>query len=486
MRGLRRAWLAAAMIGLAAPAWAGSNAAAFDVTPWLADLEQIRMALKTRYANREWLEKDRGVPIDATLARVAARARTVGSEAEMRALFDQLIRRINDGHVELHWPARSVAPPAAPSSAGKTPATPEAFCARLGYDARRAAPGITAQLSGYRPLADGNAIPAGTLAVGGTRLGIVRIGAFEASAFPLLCVGAIARLRIEPTTGCDDACKDAILTHVYGRLTADYEERLRQLRAAGATVVLVDITANGGGSEWAEAAARSLTSRVLVSARLGFVRGAHWAKQWSELAANLRQWTGEASPAERARLLQWIAQADAARVQAETACDPESGCSWLGKAGYATGLVGSTASNAFHDKPWGPYVFSAGQHDYHRGSWAGPLIVLTDQETWSAAEEFAAMLQDNRAAVILGARTGGAGCGHTAGGTPVTLTNSRAVLELSDCVRFRADGSNEVSGVIPDVVIGWRADDGIALRTRLLAAGLPEAIRRARSLATRK
>jgi len=56
----------------------------------------------------------------------------------------------------------------------------------------------------------------------------------------------------------------------------------------------------------------------------------------------------------------------------------------------------------------------------------------------SAAEEFAAVLQDKGAAVIMGTCTGGAGCGHTNGGTPTTLTNSRAVLQLPDCVRFRA------------------------------------------------
>lgn len=484
MRTFGRMWLAAAMIGLAVPVSAQSGG--FDTAPWLADLEQIRAALKTRYANREWLEQDRGVPIDATIDRVAARARTLGSEAEMRALFDQLVRKIDDGHVELHWPVR----PAPTSNAAPTPAAPtapaDAFCSRLGYDGGRATPGIAARLPGYHGLPDGNAVPAGTLDIAGTRLGVVRIGAFETGAFPALCVGAIARLGIEPTAACDDACSDAVLTQVYARLTADYERRLRQLRAAGAAVVLIDITANGGGSEWAEAAARSLSPRPLVSARLGFVRGAHWTRHWSDLAARLRQSAADAAPAERAQLLRWAAEADAARTQAETICDPTTGCSWLGTAGYATGLVGGTADNRFHDKPWGADVFSAGQHDYHRGSWAGPLIVLTDQETWSAAEEFAAMLQDNRAAVILGARTGGAGCGHTMGGTPVTLTNSGAVLELPDCVRFRADGSNEVSGVIPDVVIGWRANDGFALRTRLLATALPEAIRNARMLNRRK
>lgn len=112
------------------------------------------------------------------------------------------------------------------------------------------------------------------------------------------------------------------------------------------------------------------------------------------------------------------------------------------------------------------------------------MIVLTDQETWSAAEEFAAVLQDNNAAIVMGARTGGAGCGYTYGGTPTVLRKSGAVLKLPDCARYRADGSNEVRGIIPDEVVGLRASDGTRLRARLIVEKLPSAISRAKALGT--
>ena len=111
--------------------------------------------------------------------------------------------------------------------------------------------------------------------------------------------------------------------------------------------------------------------------------------------------------------------------------------------------------------------------------------MLVDQETWSAAEEFAAVLQDNKAAVILGARTGGAGCGYTYGGTPTTLNNSGAILKLPDCVRFRADGSNEVRGIIPDEVVALRADDGVYFRAELIAEKLSSAVAKAKALRAR-
>jgi len=70
------------------------------------------------------------------------------------------------------------------------------------------------------------------------------------------------------------------------------------------------------------------------------------------------------------------------------------------------------------------------------------------------------VLRDNGAAIVLGSRTIGAGCGDSWGGTPTRLATNGAALTIPDCVRYRADGSNEVRGILPDVAIAWRTTDG--------------------------
>jgi C-terminal processing protease CtpA/Prc len=107
------------------------------------------------------------------------------------------------------------------------------------------------------------------------------------------------------------------------------------------------------------------------------------------------------------------------------------------------------------------------------------LIVLLNQGSASATEGFAAKLRDNHAAEQVGAPTFGAGCGHTDGSEPTILKNSGAKLELPDCVRWRADGTNEVMGVQPDILVGLRDHDGPHQRARRIAAALPAAIDRA-------
>lgn len=454
---------------------AGSaQAQTWDAAPWLADVAQMRAAFATKYANREWLEQERGIALTPAFDMIAARVARAGSDAEARAILDRFIRQIGDGHVALRWPAPARTGAAEPAP---TPApTPASLCAKLGY---RGVPsdGVAVKLPGYAPLPNNpGVLPAGIASIGAQRIGVVRIAFFAPHAYPQLCVDAVAALRVPVDQPCDESCDNRIITHAYAALTAGYQASLRRLRAERAQALLVDLTGNGGGSEWAEAAARSLTTQQFRSASLGFVRGPHWAAQWQRVAETLRNHAGASRGAERNRLLALAAQADAARIQADTPCAPGGTCSWLGRAGYATGLIGSAAPGEFLGSAWGAHVFSAGQHDFRPGSWDGPLMVLVDQETWSAAEQFTALLQDAGAATVVGARTGGAGCGYTYGGTPTTLTHSGATLLLPDCVRFRADGSNEVAGIVPDIPIGWRANDAVPFRLNLLQAALPAAV----------
>jgi len=463
----------AAILALRLAAAAPSHAA-FDPAPWLADLAQAREAIDQKYANLEWLTRDRGVDLDAAFSRAKQRIEAAQSDDEARRVFERLFERFRDGHVAIRWPNSS---PAATASA---PSKPAPLCERMGYNAAYLRPGSMQHLPGYRPLGDG-VLPAGMVEADGTRIGVVRIGIFMPQGYPALCEQAARELSLSPGAECDDACSDRLITRAYELLTGALEERLHQLKQAGAQVLLVDLSGNSGGSEWAEAAARMLSRKQLRSAPLGFVRGEHWTKQWRELAAELAK-ARQNAPDDAALLDPLIAKADAAAAEAEGRCGTLP-CPRLGKAGYATGLVRAASAGTFGDKPWAYRVFSPAQYRYRDGVWGGPLIVLVDQETWSAAEEFAALLQDNRAAIVMGARTGGAGCGHTYGGTPTTLANSKGVLEVPDCVRYRADGSNEVNGIVPEVVVGLRFDDGPAFKARLIEEKLPEAVAKAAALA---
>lgn len=470
----------AALIACAALVGGFSYAeSSWNPQPWIDDLAQAQKALETKYANLDWLEQSREVDLAALFADAKERLLAAQNDGEAKAAFERLIRRINDGHVSIDWPnaaqsADTSPPPAITDETG--------LCRSIGFDESHFSAGAARALPGYQPLVADATFPTGTVKTGGVTIGIVRISEFTPQDAPSLCEEAVRALKVAPAQPCDEDCQDKIYDEAYRRLTALFEDRLLRFKQDGVSVLMVDITNNGGGSEWAEAAARMLSPRQLVSERVGFVRGPHWVKHWSELADRLRDFAKNAPTEYRSRLLEWARQADAAKKQAEKRCRTSDQCPWLGQASYATGLVGAAPAGEFKGEPWGPDVFSPAQYAYRDGVWDGPVIVLVNEQTWSAAEEFASVLQDNGAALILGARTGGAGCGHTNGGTPTRLKNSGATLELPDCARFRLDGSNEVNGVMPDQLIAWRATDGSRFQAKLLKAALPQAVDRAATL----
>ncbi|GEM_PF-6136499 len=91
------------------------------------------------------------------------------------------------------------------------------------------------------------------------------------------------------------------------------------------------------------------------------------------------------------------------------------------------------------------------------GAWTGPLTIVIDNETASAAEYFAATLQDHVGATVVGSRTVGAGCGYTGGRVALTLPHSQLSVRFLDRIRLRRDGTNERDGVAPDFDLRWHA-----------------------------
>jgi hypothetical protein len=472
----RRIFLAIAILS-ATPSFADDNP--FDPKPWLGDLAQMHAAMGTNYANLEWAVFDRGADLDDYFDRAAKRISKAQDAGSAKAAFDGLIRRLGDGHVAIDWPA----PPSGPQASGT-----HDVCAETGFNSAKAAAPLAALAPGYAPLktAQSDMFPAGTITVGRQRVGVLKIALFSSEAFPALCRKALTALSLAPDAPCTDACSDKVSRWTDARMTQDFIAQIEALKRARIDALVVDVAGNGGGSEWAEAAARMLSAKRLVSERMAFVRGPQWAKEFGDAETALRDAAKTATPEDREFLLTLADAAKTKRAAAGAPCDSaplwkgrHPSCAWLGDGFYASGLIAAADPRTLRGKSWAATVFTPMEYPYREGVWRGPLIVLVDGESWSASEEFAALLQDNRAAFVMGEPTGGAGCGHTDGSQPTVLTNSGGRLELPDCARLRRDGSNEVRGVIPGLILGWGHHDGPRQRAAAFLKALPKAVLRA-------
>ncbi|PTT58952.1 hypothetical protein DBR34_16650 [Stenotrophomonas sp. HMWF003] len=59
---------------------------------------------------------------------------------------------------------------------------------------------------------------------------------------------------------------------------------------------------------------------------------------------------------------------------------------------------------------------------------------------------------------MVGSTTGGYGCGFMSPPPPRVLPHSQLRMRIPNCVRLRADGSDEVAGISPDLPIDMPAN----------------------------
>ena len=98
-------------------------------------------------------------------------------------------------------------------------------------------------------------------------------------AYPEMCEQAVRDLHVAENGDCDANCDDQIEVATANLLTSALVRRTKALGAAGATALLIDITHNGGGSNWVEAPPRALSSVSLRDSKMAFIKHEHWTKQ---------------------------------------------------------------------------------------------------------------------------------------------------------------------------------------------------------------
>ena len=451
----------------------------FDRQGWLDDYAALRAHLEHFYANLSWFGSPQGgVDVPALHARTLTALQAASDDAAAEAVIESFVNGFNDGHF-------SRLPRAEPRPAGaKSVPPPERSspgplaCAALGYARTRGvAFSVRFEASlGFRLLATGEpeSFRSGLAALpGGGALGVLRIPSFRRNDFPAECERAWSELtRTVPTGACDQSCASALEHRVMELALAGVQARLRELLQAGARAILVDLGGNGGGNDLGDWLPRAFTKAPVRSARLGLVRDPRSAQYFDEQLDGIR----EAQAAERSpKARDALAAAAQEYERLKALATGSAGCamawvwterrSWspMASQGPCTNLLfGKTyASGAVDYLPQGVLGSPKAEEEIYWpsiassviGSWTGPVYVVVDGRTASAAEIAAALFQDNAVARLVGTRTAGLGCGFMYKGSEYTLPHGKLRYRIPNCVRLRADGSDEVAGIRPDLEV---------------------------------
>ncbi|MEP7043677.1 MAG: S41 family peptidase [Dokdonella sp.] len=472
----------------AGSASAGPPPAGFDRAAWRTDYATLKRALEQSYANLAWFASPQGgVDLPALDRRTRRLLDLADSDDDARAAVLGFVAAFHDGHFS-PLPLRLPAPAGAaePATAALDPLDADAGCAALGYAVTRSTafslPFET--LPGFALESDGIATPfrAGVLDAGNaTRFGLVRIPYFRQSEAATLCVHAWTAQRqagtaIDPLAlrkQVDAAWFDALATQL---------RRFRQERVAA---VIVDVGDNGGGNDAGDWAARLFTPKPVYSARLWMAAAADASSYAEEQLGELRKALA-AEPTAGAAAQAAFAQAieDFERRKAAVGarhCDlswawrerrawQPAACSRLLDMGFASGALNYLPAAAFVRGELAAALYWPATVDAQRGAWDGPVYVLTSAKTYSSAEMFSAVMHDNGIARTVGVTTGGDGCGFMQESRALVLPHSLLRFRIPDCVRLRADGSDEVAGIQPDLpVLPAEGESDRARAVRMLA-----------------
>jgi hypothetical protein len=378
--------LAVGALLVGAVAW---DVATYDREAWLADYARVKRDMAQGYANLDWMVEKRGIDLVA-LDRDTTAALS-GAHSRVRAFIAlrRFVHAFGDPHLRLKPGERPSAQPttgagAATSSLAATtepadvPAGPD--CEAAGYEEGGHAFGLPVdRLSGWKPLRDGD-FPSGLAG----ETGVLRIAQFGEDRYLSAC-----RQVFKPGVG-----QRELQLAVRARQQALLQDTIAELRAQGARRLLVDVTGNGGGSEWVSEVIALMTDRPMRREEARLV-GAGCDRS--------AVWSGRKAP-----------------------------CSVYGGAAPEVSTLRGT------------------------GAWRGPLLIAADRGTGSAAEDFVVWLHQNGVAKVFGERTAGAGCGYVNGGTVTRLSVVPVDVMMPNCSRFLANGTNEVEGIRPDTPMALR------------------------------
>jgi hypothetical protein len=461
-----------------------ASAQPFDRSKWIADFEQLKNAITRLSPNLEWAV-ERGVDLPALEQRARDRLDAAQDDATARIALERFVRAFADGHMELVWPRP------APSSVSDATIM-RSTCADLGYWSEPDDLAIGTRLPGFAAIGpEAGEVRAGIVSVGGQRVGVLRIPLFAPS--DTLCAAALKDIGLVPDAPCDEGCADKVARRSDDIFLSDIADRLRDLDRAGAEVLLLDVAGNGGGNDSAVAVARMLGGDDLPSPEVAFVKSPRRAARLAEIGQVIRAGPPSPTAADRAVIARLVpALAQASEIAARP-CDlsplwqgREAGCSNLVRGPFfAGGLTATDSPGVTRTGAWAETLSSTVRFSFTPYRWQKPVMVLVDQNSASSTELLAAMLQDVGKALVIGAPSQGSGCGWTMPREDVILPHSGATPLMPDCARIRKDGRNELDGVEPDVLVGFRTEDTPRQRAARLLARLPAALGVVRSDARR-
>lgn len=465
---------------------------AIERAGWLADYEHMKDLIAIFYPGLDWAISGAGLDLHRLDRHTKELLEDAESADESESILREFLQAFHDGHLRLSHPGSdpmgsdAVREPAILSAS----TSGAAACEALGYkdrDARDRGLEVSAWRR-FRPLDGDSPFAAGSVVFDGHAIGLIRIPSFHPPFYGRTCASEWERFRATLSTTCESACRDAFTWRMIGRLENDLGSRIGELRHRGVELLVVDVRHNPGGKEVFESGAEELLAGAVLPRTPIAVEPSRWMAGMLDAQRGLALSALAVCPmasAARRHLESLYWELDSAAAEAAIPCDRRGiWLDWGARAGCATLIsVDDPDSDALLDGELNPVSRtrirdSLARDVPARPHWRGPLVVVTDGRTGSAAEALAGRLQDYAGAIVVGERTSGSGGGWWLGNNYWTLEHSRLELLIPDHESFRRDGTSYQAGVTPDVFARFDPKDDEQVKAQALFEGLLPVLKR--------
>lgn len=421
----------------------------FDRNAWLEDFSQLEQMISTTYPNLDSQVASQKLNLVKLDHEVRNQLEAIVSDQDAMRVLNEFISKFKDGHLRLETTESLKNDPTSPSQIAKATPGLEACELMMGKwtSVKKIEFGFpVSKKDRFKPVKiQDSAFPWTTFNIGKKRIGIVRIVSFGQGDYPPLCADEWIKYRATLKNACDQKCQDIFVHEVLpNRLIRDFEIVVKEIKKEHVSALVLDLSDNGGGTGWVGAVMRILTTKKILCGTFGFIRHPHWVKNFEaerdEFQAKLKSASDEAS---RKMIQSRLKRISADLIEARKVCDRRD--IWSdGKFHPTCQLV--VERNEKDCNPGDELHFVPGLFD-------GPLFVIANRKTASASEDLVARYKESGIATIIGEKTRGSGCGFTNGGIELKLKNSGVRVYIPDCARLLRDGTNEVAGIAPDIVL---------------------------------
>ena len=232
MRALKAIVISVGLATAAAAAGLGVALATHDPNAWVEDFTALRRHMAQHYANLDWAAHHRGSDLAKLSRDTESALRSARIDRQAQSALQHFVDVFDDPHLKL---VKGVDPPAS-RSPSQTPET----CAERGFHVRKRDFIFPFEKAPRWLPAGGKWFPAGTF----DDVAVLRVASFGED-------------------GYREACDEVGPAGVRARLNDELRKTIGELRSRRPRVLVVDITGNGGGTEWVNEVTRLLTAKTL-------------------------------------------------------------------------------------------------------------------------------------------------------------------------------------------------------------------------------